>query len=188
MALFSAEEVPHSEFAYPDVLSNVKEFYEELETNPHHPTTSQPAPGDFRRQFQFLASHFRDVLSINLTGTVSGTFEAARSAAERTVAPGTIHEVLDSERRYWHLEDVEGLLARHRASLSCVRYRQDKDNYERLTTVELVVQRRSRKRQVKGPGSRKSAGQAVDAAWGGVAPRIGWLRNEPPRRANSTEG
>ncbi len=26
------------------------------------------------------------------------------------VAPGTIHEGLGSERRYWHLEDVEDLL------------------------------------------------------------------------------
>lgn len=49
-------------------------------TSPHHPTTSQPSPGDFRRQFQFLASHFADVLSINLTGAVSGTLESARSA------------------------------------------------------------------------------------------------------------
>ena len=71
------------------------EFYHELEINPHHPTTSQPAPGDFRRQFQFLASHFRNVLSISLTGVVSGTYEAARSAAERTSAPGNIL-VLDS--------------------------------------------------------------------------------------------
>ncbi len=69
------------------------EFYEELKTNPAHPTTSQPAPGDFRRQFQFLASHFRDVLSINLTGRVSGTFQAAYSAAERTDAPGNIHVI-----------------------------------------------------------------------------------------------
>ncbi len=66
------------------------EFYHELETNPNHPTTSQPAPGDFRRQFQFLASHFKDVLSISLTGVMSGTYEAARSAAERTSAPGNI--------------------------------------------------------------------------------------------------
>jgi DegV family protein with EDD domain len=66
------------------------EFYEELENNPAHPTTSQPAPGDFRRQFQFLASHFPDVLSINLTGAASGTLEAARSAAERINAPGKI--------------------------------------------------------------------------------------------------
>ncbi len=71
------------------------EFYDELRSNPNHPTTSQPAPGDFRRQFEFLASHFEDVLSINLTGAVSGTFEAARSAAERVRAPGRIH-VIDS--------------------------------------------------------------------------------------------
>jgi DegV family protein with EDD domain len=81
---------------YLDKVSiSTDEFYDELRSNPHHPTTSQPAPGDFRRQFEFLASHFEDVLSINLTGAVSGTYEAARSAAERTQAPGRIH-VVDS--------------------------------------------------------------------------------------------
>lgn len=69
------------------------EFYTELATNPHHPTTSQPAPGDFRRQFQFLASHFADVVSINLTDAASGTLEAARSAANRSNAPGRIHVI-----------------------------------------------------------------------------------------------
>lgn len=71
------------------------EFYAELESNPHHPTTSQPAPGDFRRQFQFLASHFNDVISINLTSAASGTFQAAELAAERINAPGKVH-VVDS--------------------------------------------------------------------------------------------
>lgn len=71
------------------------EFFEMLKTNPHHPTTSQPSPGDFRRQFEFLASHYADVLSINLTGIASGTVEAARSAAERTSARGKVH-VIDS--------------------------------------------------------------------------------------------
>jgi DegV family protein with EDD domain len=71
------------------------EFYSELENNPHHPTTSQPAPGDFRRQFQFLASHFSEVLSINLTSRASGTFGGAQAAAKRVDAPGRIH-VLDS--------------------------------------------------------------------------------------------
>lgn len=81
---------------YLDKLSiTSEEFYAELETNPHHPTTSQPAPGDFRRQFQFLASHFQDVVSISLTGAASGTFEAARLAASRTDAPGRVH-VIDS--------------------------------------------------------------------------------------------
>lgn len=69
------------------------EFYDELASNPHHPTTSQPAPGDFRRQFQFLASHFDDVISINLTSVASGTYEAARLAASRIDAPGRIHVI-----------------------------------------------------------------------------------------------
>jgi DegV family protein with EDD domain len=69
------------------------EFFAELASNPNHPTTSQPAPGDFRRQYQFLASHFADVLSINLTGKASGTLEAARSAAERINAHGRVHVI-----------------------------------------------------------------------------------------------
>ena len=81
---------------YVDKVSiTTEEFFAELASNPEHPTTSQPAPGDFRRQFQFLASHYPDVLSINLTGTASGTLEAARSAAKRTNAPGRVH-VIDS--------------------------------------------------------------------------------------------
>jgi len=81
---------------YLDKVSiTIDEFYAELKSNSNHPTTSQPAPGDFRRQFQFLASHFEDVLSINLTSAASGTFEAARLAASRTRAPGRIH-VIDS--------------------------------------------------------------------------------------------
>ena len=88
--------IQFGERGYLDKVSiSTEEFYEELRTNPNHPTTSQPAPGDFRRQFEFLASHFEDVLSINLTSAVSGTYEAARSAAERTQAPGKIH-VIDS--------------------------------------------------------------------------------------------
>jgi DegV family protein with EDD domain len=81
---------------YLDKVSiTTEEFYEQLANNPHHPTTSQPAPGDFRRQFQYLASHFRDVISINLTAAASGAYAAACSAADRTDAPGKIH-VIDS--------------------------------------------------------------------------------------------
>jgi len=79
---------------YLDKVSiTTEEFFTELATNPNHPTTSQPSPGDFRRQFQFLASHFSDVISINLTGAASGTFAAAQLAAERTNAHGKIHVI-----------------------------------------------------------------------------------------------
>ncbi len=68
-----------------------EEFYEELEKNPIHPTTSQPSPGDFRRQYEYLASHFPAVISVNLTPKLSGTFQAAQSAAKRTKASGKVH-------------------------------------------------------------------------------------------------
>ena len=88
--------IQFGERGYLDKVSiSTEEFFHELETNPNHPTTSQPAPGDFRRQFQFLASHFADVVSINLTSRASGTLQAAESAAERVNAPGHIH-VIDS--------------------------------------------------------------------------------------------
>jgi DegV family protein with EDD domain len=81
---------------YLDKVSiSASEFFEKLATNPAHPTTSQPAPGDFRRQFQFLASHFDDVIAFTVTGSASGTYQAAVSAAERINAPGRIH-VIDS--------------------------------------------------------------------------------------------
>ena len=82
--------------SYLDKVSiGTREFYAELANSEHHPMTSQPAPGDFRRQFQFLASHYADVLSINLTSAASGTFQAARTAAGRTEAHGKVH-VIDS--------------------------------------------------------------------------------------------
>jgi len=79
---------------YLDKVSiTTEEFFAELATNPNHPTTSQPSPGDFRRQFQFLASHFPDVISINLTAAASGTLAAAELAAARTNARGQIHVI-----------------------------------------------------------------------------------------------
>jgi hypothetical protein len=59
------------------------EFYRLLDTSPDHPKTSQPPPGDFRRMFEFLASHYDAVVSVNLTSRASGTCAAAQTAAER---------------------------------------------------------------------------------------------------------
>ena len=59
------------------------EFYRELATNPVHPQTSQPPPGDFRRLFEFLTSHFHDVVSINVSSRVSGTYNTTRLVSTR---------------------------------------------------------------------------------------------------------
>ena len=57
------------------------EFWKELEKNPMHPQTSQPSPGDFRRQYQFLSSHYESAVSIHLPEALSGTYQSALTAA-----------------------------------------------------------------------------------------------------------
>ncbi len=72
---------------YLDKVSiSADEFFEKLSTSEIHPQTSQPAPGDYRRQFQYVASHYPEVIAPTLTGTVSGTLNAAKSAADRIAA------------------------------------------------------------------------------------------------------
>jgi len=87
--------VHFGEVGYLDkVALTASEFYGLLRTNPHHPKTSQPAPGDFRRQFQFLGSHYDAVVSVNLTSKASGTWQSAQTAATR--ADGAAVRVVDS--------------------------------------------------------------------------------------------
>jgi len=71
------------------------DFFAELARNPEHPRTSQPSPGDFRRVFFLLCSHFEQVLVISLDARLSGTHQAAVAAAGRSGRPGQVN-VLDS--------------------------------------------------------------------------------------------
>ena len=69
---------------YIDKLSHTpEEFYNELETNPEHPQTSQPTPGDFRRQYQYLQSHYDSIISIHIPHAMSGTYQSALNASNR---------------------------------------------------------------------------------------------------------
>jgi DegV family protein with EDD domain len=66
-----------------------EEFYGEIERG-QVPKTSQPPPGDFRRQFEFLGTHFAEVVSVNLSSRVSGTCGAAQTAASRVATHGKV--------------------------------------------------------------------------------------------------
>ena len=69
---------------YIDKVSQTpEEFFQKLETNPNHPQTSQPTPGDFRRQYQFLKSHYDSIISIHIPHELSGTYQSALNAAKR---------------------------------------------------------------------------------------------------------
>ena len=57
------------------------EFYRKLADSQDKPQTSQPPPADFRRQFELLTSHGLQVLALQISGRLSGTLQAARTAA-----------------------------------------------------------------------------------------------------------
>jgi fatty acid kinase fatty acid binding subunit len=75
-------------------------FYDHMRTAATLPSTSQPSVGDFLAVYEPLLEAGNDVLSIHLSGGISGTVEAARQARdaliERGIAPERI-EVLDSD-------------------------------------------------------------------------------------------
>ncbi len=71
------------------------EFYRRLETSGVHPTTSQPAPGDFARVYEELSRDTDQILSIHLTSKLSGTYNAALRGREIAGCKARI-EVIDT--------------------------------------------------------------------------------------------
>jgi DegV family protein with EDD domain len=76
------------------------DFYSRLRTADRLPTTSQPSIGDFLDVYGPLVEQGHDVVSVHISGGISGTVEAARQAKER-LAEQTGSDrvtVIDSER------------------------------------------------------------------------------------------
>src|SRR5919106_4477971 len=63
-------------------ITDYAKFFEELRTAESLPTTSQPSVGDFVSVFEPQLAAGSDVISIHISGALSGTPEAARQAAE----------------------------------------------------------------------------------------------------------
>ncbi|MBX5468941.1 MAG: DegV family protein [Thermoleophilaceae bacterium] len=71
-------------------------FFAQLRAADQLPTTSQPAVGDFVSVYEPLLEQGRDVVSIHISGGLSGTVEAARQAAQALDGKGRVR-VIDSE-------------------------------------------------------------------------------------------
>lgn len=71
------------------------EFYQKLESCVALPTTSQPSPGVFFEYYRALLRKVDAIISIHLTGDLSGTVRSARMARE--MLPESNIEVIDSE-------------------------------------------------------------------------------------------
>lgn len=78
------------------VTITAPEFYQRLATSSAVPKTSQPAVGVFRTTFAKLLEHHDAVISLHLTGALSGTYQAALAAA-RAVDPERIR-VIDTRQ------------------------------------------------------------------------------------------
>ncbi len=87
-------------FGTEDFLDRVSissaEFHRRLRQADVPPHTSQPPPGDFRRQFELSLSHARHVVYVGLSRPLSGTLQSAETAAGRC-APERV-KVLDSRQ------------------------------------------------------------------------------------------
>src|ERR671931_1676632 len=77
-------------------LSDLDAFYDGLRTASSLPTTSQPSIGDFLAVYEPLVEQGRDIVSIHISGGISGTVEAARQAAAQLGEHGASIEVVDS--------------------------------------------------------------------------------------------
>jgi DegV family protein with EDD domain len=81
-------------------MPNFDSFYERLRSAERLPTTSQPSIGDFLDVYGPLVQQGYEVVSVHISGGISGTVEAARQAKERLAeqAGSDRVTVIDSER------------------------------------------------------------------------------------------
>jgi DegV family protein with EDD domain len=79
-------------------ISDLDAFYGHLREATTLPTTSQPSIGDFLAVYEPLVAQGRDIVSVHISGGISGTVEAARQAAAQLTerSTGARLEVVDS--------------------------------------------------------------------------------------------
>ena len=80
-------------------ITDYDAFFDELRSAETLPTTSQPSVGDFRAAYEPLLAEGREIVSVHISGGLSGTPESARQAKvalERDGLGGERIQVIDS--------------------------------------------------------------------------------------------
>ena len=93
------------------VSQTTSDFYNNLITSEYHPQTSQPTAGDFKKQYQFLASHYETIISLHLPKKLSGTYQSAKNASKQT--PDSKITVIDTN----NASVANGLIVKYAAKL-----------------------------------------------------------------------
>ena len=123
------------------------------------PTTSQPSIGDFLAVYEPLADDGRDIVSIHISGGISGTVEAARQAAAELAAR--------ARRAAIEVIDSEPALRRRSASSSLAAARRR----ARAPTSSAVAARAREARRRDAASGSPSTRSSTCAAAGASAPR-----------------
>ena len=81
-------------------MPNFDDFYRRLRSADRLPTTSQPSIGDFLEVYEPLVDEGLEVVSVHISGGISGTVESARQAKEQLAERKGVDRVtvMDSER------------------------------------------------------------------------------------------
>ena len=127
-------------------LPDFDAFYDHLRSARELPSTSQPSVGDFLSVYEPLIERGDDILSIHLSGGISGTVRSAEQARDRLLEQGVAPErviVLDSSTAcagYGLMAIAADNLAKEGASLqdSADRARDARANLKILFAVDTL--------------------------------------------------
>ena len=77
---------------------NPEKFYHRLEQSEKSPSTSQPSAKDFQNKFEYLSTHYKNILAIHLSSGLSGTFGHSEIAGGEVASrAGKPIQVFDSK-------------------------------------------------------------------------------------------
>ncbi|NOX46068.1 MAG: DegV family EDD domain-containing protein [Chlorobi bacterium] len=68
------------DFYLDSVTITPDEFYDLLESSDYYPSTSQPTYKDFTNKYDYLSSHYKNILGIHISDKLSGTWNTSRKA------------------------------------------------------------------------------------------------------------
>jgi uncharacterized protein len=87
------------EFFLDRITMQPEQFFRKLQSSPVYPSTAQPAYSEFINRYNYLATHYKSIISAHISSGMSGTWQnsanAARKASEES---GKKISVIDTKR------------------------------------------------------------------------------------------
>jgi len=87
------------EFFLDRITMQPEQFFRKLQSSPVYPSTAQPAFSEFINRYNYLATHYKSVISAHISSGMSGTWQNSINAARKaTEESGKKISVIDTKR------------------------------------------------------------------------------------------